>query len=253
MKQRDHRVCPAVCRHGPTPAVRREPAGPPACPCLSPPEVHLIAIPRLEELCRRDFDSFTEFGAHHPTPRDRGYFFHDAGHPVLGVAHLDTVLPGDHFEAGGGRVHSPALDDRLGVYILTHLLPALGVAFDLLLTDAEEVGRSTAAHFVPPRRYNWVFSFDRAGTDAVLYQYDCPDLRRRLEGAGSAVGRGSRSDISHLEHLGCKGLNLGCGYYRAHRPDCFARTDETIEMARRFAGFWREHRHTHLPHDADRV
>jgi hypothetical protein len=158
------------------------------------------------------------------------------------------VLPGKQFVHDGDRVFCPSLDDRLGVYLLSELLPLLGVKFDLLLTDGEERGCSTARWFVPPRRYNWMFSFDRAGTDVVMYQYDSPANRRLLHRAGFRVGLGSYSDIADLWFLGCAGFNFGCGYHRQHKPDCFADLGETSEMVGRFVRFLRREQHRLLSH-----
>ena len=207
----------------------------------------MFDIARLETVCRMRVDEFASYGECVPTPGGN-YVFRDVGSQVLAVAHLDTVLPGTHFARDGDRVASPTLDDRLGVYLLAHLLPAFGVECDLLLTDGEEVGRSTARWFVPPRRYNWIFSFDRAGTDVVLYQYDAPECRRLLGRAGFRVGAGSSSDIAHLGFLGCKGFNFGCGYYRQHQRECFAVLRETERMVTGFVRFWRRHARTFLAH-----
>jgi hypothetical protein len=194
-------------------------------------------------------EDFNAFGERVATPQG-DYVFHDQGAAVLGVAHLDTVLPGVHFAHEGDRVFSPALDDRLGVYLLTNLLPNLGVHSDVLLTDGEERGMSTAQWFVPPRKYNWMFSFDRAGTDVVMYQYDTPECRSLLKDAGFRVGIGSFSDISYLGFLGCKGFNFGCGYHRQHHADCFADLRETQEMVTGFVRFWERHKGTLLLHQA---
>jgi hypothetical protein len=192
-------------------------------------------------------DAFGSYGEAAATPEGK-YVFRDHGARVLGVAHLDTVLPGTQFARDGDRVFCPSLDDRLGVYLLSELLPLLGVKFDLLLTDGEERGCSTARWFVPPRRYNWMFSFDRAGTDVVLYQYDTTANRRLLHRAGFRVGVGSYSDIADLWFLGCAGFNFGCGYHRQHKPDCYADLSETSEMVEQFVRFWQLCRYTALPH-----
>jgi hypothetical protein len=207
----------------------------------------VIDLKRLEAICRMPVDAFTTFGEAVATPQGN-YVFRDNGERVLGVAHLDTVLPGTQFACEGDRVFCPALDDRLGVYLLSDLLPLLGVKFDLLLTDGEERGCSTARWFTQPRKYNWMFSFDRAGTDVVLYQYDTPANRRLLHRAGFRVGVGSYSDIADLDYLGCAGFNFGTGYHHQHKPDCFADLSETREMVSRFVQFWRRHEETHIPH-----
>ena len=192
-------------------------------------------------------EDFAGSGECVPTP-EGNYVFRDRGERVLGVAHLDTVLPGTHFVTEGERVFCPALDDRLGVYLLSDLLPLLGVKFDLLLTDGEERGCSTARWFVPPRRYNWMFSFDRAGTDVVMYQFDTPANRRLLHQAGVKVGVGSHSDIADLDFLGCAGFNVGCGYHRQHKHDCHADLGETREMVGGFLRFWQRVQRRRLPH-----
>ena len=207
----------------------------------------MIDVARLEQVCGMRVEDFACYGESVATS-EGNYIFRDRGERVLGVAHLDTVLSGTRFTCDGDRVFSPALDDRLGVYLLSDLLPLFGVKFDLLLTDGEERGCSTARWFVPPRRYRWMFSFDRAGTDVVMYQYDTPANRRLLHRAGFRVGVGSYSDIADLDFLGCAGFNFGCGYHRQHKPDCHADLGETREMVVRFVRFWRRARRDHLPH-----
>jgi hypothetical protein len=67
-----------------------------------------------------------------------GHLIHiDRGCKILGVAHLDTVLSATpHLE--NSLVMTPTLDDRLGVWVLLHLLPSLGFNdYDILLTDNE--------------------------------------------------------------------------------------------------------------------
>lgn len=207
----------------------------------------MIDVPRLEAVCRMPVDAFAGFGEAVPTP-EGNYIFRDRGERVLGVAHLDTVLPATRLSLDGDRLYCPTLDDRLGVYLLSDLLPILGVKFDLLMTDGEERGCSTGRWFVPPRRYNWMFSFDRAGTDVVMYQYDSLANRRMLHRTGFRVGVGSYSDIADLDFLNCAGFNFGCGYHRQHQPDCYADLGETLEMVERFVWFWQRHWKTALPH-----
>ena len=208
----------------------------------------MIDVTRLEAICRMPVDAFASYGESVPTP-EGNYVFRDRGERVLGVAHLDTVLPCTHFVHDEERVICPTLDDRLGVHLLLDVLPLLGVKFDLLLTDGEEAGCSTARWFVPPKKYNWMFSFDRAGTDVVMYQYDSPANRRLLHRAGFRVGVGSYSDIADLWFLGCAGLNIGCGYHRQHRLDCYADLRETKRMVAGFVGFWQRNAGAHLQGD----
>lgn len=175
----------------------------------------------------------------------RRYGFVDNGANVLAVVHLDYVgmgLKGWHarYRDIGGTVVSPALDDRLGLWIIADLLPKYGANFDILLTEDEEVGASTAGLFVTEKSYNWIFSFDRRGTDVVMYDYETRELKTLLEAYGFTVGLGSFSDICYLEHLGCSGFNFGAGYYMEHSKDCFALAENVAEMVARFMRFYND-------------
>src|SRR5215472_15341608 len=179
------------------------------------------------------------------------YTFQDNGSDVLGVAHVDTVLAqgwASLIRVRGERVViSPRLDDRLGVYIITKLLPALGVTCDWLLTTGEECGRSSAEWFTPGKEYNWAFSFDRRGTDAVLYQHDHKALRKVLKRGGFKIGHGSFSDLSVLE-AGCSGINFGCGYQEEHSPGSYAVLSDTFLMVHKFVRFFKQHCRQRLPY-----
>ena len=112
---------------------------------------------------------------------------------------------------------------------------------DWLITEDEEVSNSSAARFVVPegKQYNWIVEFDRAGDDAVVYQYgdktrgvtwvETEHGYKRIEYGGGNdsgwenalkkfgfhVGIGSYSDIRELEHLRCKAVNIGIGYLQS--------------------------------------
>jgi hypothetical protein len=106
---------------------------------------------------------------------ERCYFYKDNGSNTLAVAHLDTVQKRGWCEltqlSHDTLVFSPKLDDRLGAYVILELLPKLGINVDVLLTTDEESSNSTAMEFKTQKQYNWMVEFDRAGRDAVLYQY----------------------------------------------------------------------------------
>lgn len=171
---------------------------------------------------------------------------------ILGVAHLDSVddsgLCGIIKTGAGWVVYSGALDDRLGVYVITELLPKLGVTCDWLLTTGEESGRSTAAFFSIKKQYNWMFQFDRGGTDVVMYDYECKDLRDRVRESGALIGNGSFSDICSLDHLNCKGVNWGVGYRDYHSPRSHAYLEDTFKMVEQFLRFYEDNKTEHLPH-----
>lgn len=173
-----------------------------------------------------------------------GYlYYQDNGASVLGVAHLDSVLWGKPRFYGSDCVSCPQLDDRLGAYCLLNALPAMGITLDILLTDCEEVGATTAQYFEPSKRYNWIIEFDRAGTDIVFYQYDdfAPYWRIR-------EGIGSYSDIVDLEQCGVCCANIGIGYHNQHTKDCYAYLSDTRKQLRRFARFYRKYKDTRFPY-----
>lgn len=188
-------------------------------------------------------------------PSDR-FFFKDNGSRILFIAHLDIVGK-DHSVSfantpAGPIVHSRTLDDRLGAYLGLHVLPAFGVEVDVLLTTGEELGQSTAAFFADwvgdGHRYDWMFQFDRAGTDVVAYDYDTMDLRDRVTAAGGKMGHGSFSDICYLDDLGIKGLNFGTGYRNEHTRRCHAYLEDTALMVETFLDFHAMNEDQHLPH-----
>lgn len=175
----------------------------------------------------------------------------DNGAKVLGVAHMDAVgfTPVRYTATRWDQrciVNAMQLDDRLGVCILLDILPQLGLKYDILLCDGEEQCRTTAAHFETSKDYNWMFEFDRAGTDVVMYDYETLQRANLLESYGFDVGHGSYTDICRLGHLGCTGFNFGCGYRGAHTKACDVDLLDTEWMIRKFAVFFDEMHATKL-------
>ena len=181
--------------------------------------------------------------------------FQDNGAEVLGVAHLDTVKSNPKAWIGRTTISNcPQLDDRLGVWVLLNALPSRGLKFDLLLCDSEEVGQSTAQYFNAPRQYNWIFEFDRAGEDAVTYDFSTPAWDALLEGYGWKVEFGAFSDISALEFdIGCKGVNIGVGYHRQHTDSCWASLSQTKSAVDKFCRFYSEQYNVFMPHEHKEV
>ena len=175
--------------------------------------------------------------------------FKDNGANILVVAHLDTVIDTNHFAeakiTGETIYYNPKLDDRLGAYTILDILPRLDVMVDILFTENEEMGMSTAGDFKTDKKYNWIVEFDRKGDDVVSYNYDFEDV---LLGYFE-VGLGAFSDISALEHLGCKGFNVGVGYHREHFMDSFMKLTEFVSQIARFMIFYNDNRNTYYPHE----
>lgn len=184
------------------------------------------------------------------------YHFRDNGSRVLAVAHLDTVtnakgrVPLLADTQDGPFIRSGALDDRLGAYVILHLLPAAGITCDWLLTVGEESCSSTAEHFTPPKDYDHVIEFDRMGTDVVMYQYEDAATQELVEAAGAEPGLGSFSDIAVLEQLGVKCFNWGVGYRgNYHSANGYAFLNDTFAMAARYLRFHEQNAGTRLLHN----
>lgn len=213
---------------------------------------------KLAAICTMtDFGAYAERfdlpdGAH---GRKRFYYYVDNGSDILAIAHLDSVQEDGTCSvvdtAAGLLAVSGTLDDRLGAYVILELLPKLGITCDWLLTTDEEIGRSTAEEFETSKGYNWMFQFDRGGTDVVMYEYETWRLVELVEDCGARVGMGSFSDICLLGHLGCTGFNWGVGYQDYHGPRAHAWLEDTFRMVARFVKFYNENAAVELPYDME--
>jgi len=207
---------------------------------------------RMKDVCLARLKDFKSIGDVTQT-RDGMYIYRDNPKAkILAVAHLDTVLDLNHFyrlSIGKDTVIMNAqLDDRLGAYVLLDVLPQMGIEYDLLLTEGEETGRSTAKYFKAHKSYNWMFSFDRHGNDVVMYQYDNKPLRDDLKQAGLKPGLGSFSDIAFLGHLGICGMNFGTGYEGEHSDMCYASMNVLKRQLTGFKAFYDMFKDKKYPH-----
>ncbi len=172
---------------------------------------------------------------------------------MLFVAHQDTVQDPGVFQPVRFKhdtwIFSPTHDDRLGMHVALDYLPKAKIKCDILITDNEEDGRSTALWFDAPKRYNWMFMFDRKGDGAVCYQYDDEKIRYKLGRHNFRVDKGSYSCIKDLEHLGCTGINFGVGYYDYHEEEAFASMATLRRQLRKFIDFHKEYEFVSMPHD----
>jgi hypothetical protein len=148
------------------------------------------------------------------TKKRNRYVHVNNGAPVLLVAHMDTVISPrlDKVNTGAG------FDDRLGVFAATKLCSLFPQYFDLLLTDYEENGSSTAGNFVPKHPYNLVVGLDREGTGFVDYGLASDSLQQTLNRYGLEEHLGSFSDICFLFNMNCNMFNIGLGIYSSHSP-----------------------------------
>lgn len=129
-------------------------------------------------------------------------------------------------------MHGAGFDDRLGCKIAWELGMELGC--DVLLTDLEESGDSTAAHH-DVKDYNWICEFDRAGDDVVTYGMENDMWLQNLQKYWE-VGIGCFSDITFM-NTECCAMNLGIGYEHAHSDTSYYDVDilnKQIALFRRF-------------------
>ena len=206
----------------------------------------------LTKICCMDEKEFEQYGKKVQPEKNGPYYFKDNGSNVLAVAHLDSVctVKYGHYmnHPAGGVFFSPTLDDRLGVYTILHLLPAMGIKCDWLLTTGEEKGLSSAEHFKTDKKYNWMFSFDRGGDDVVLYRYDTKKLCDLLRKYEFTPAIGMNSDINYMGHLGISGMNFGVGYYKYHDIDAYAKiTEDYIPQVTKFCKFYYDQRNHAMP------
>ena len=184
------------------------------------------------------------FGPYHFT--NTGRWFPGDNIPVMPKSlpkAEEHQLSFDWVAAQADRLQGPVVDDRLGCAL------ALGCTSwaDILFTDCEEEGRSTAAFFQAPRAYNWIIGFDRRGTDVVTYNYKDKDWLSAL-GKHFDIGNGSFSDIGYLEKLGTACVNMGVGYYNEHTTAAHWVPKDTEEQFAKLYAFWSKYRDTQFHH-----
>ena len=175
-----------------------------------------------------------------------GFLYSPGNHPVLLVAHLDTVHQqtptvfyidttlspeGDLWckEGIGG-------DDRCGVFIIMELIKELDC--HVLFTEDEETGGRGAVKFsesdIKPE-VQFIVEFDRQGeSDAVFYDCDNPEFTTFVENYGFQREEGSFSDISYIAPaLGIGAVNLSSGYYHAHSQQEIIRIADVESIIKR--------------------
>lgn len=184
-------------------------------------------------------------------PHGRQLIYINNNSPILAVAHLDGTMPPTHFATGEVAhkpghtcIFSPMVDDRLGAFTLLYLLPEMGINCDILLSEGEEIGDPTSQWFHTKKRYNWMFQFDRMGTDVVHYQYMASDWLGALRKYFTKVKYGLFSDIAFMDHLNIQGVNIGTGYYDYTNYHAWASLNDLYSQASRFKKFYLRYKDT---------
>lgn len=181
-----------------------------------------------------------------------GYVYAKGEVPVLLTAHMDTVHkePMKHFCVrtieGQHHIGSPqgiGGDDRCGIYMILEIIKNFKCS--VLFCEDEEIGRVGSRKFCKTEHIkdlsdlNYLIELDRAySKDAVFYSCDNPKFTEFItKNTGYTKAWGSYSDISTLMPE-CKiaGVNLSCGYYRAHTTSEYVIWEEmlnTIEVVKK--------------------
>ena len=210
-------------------------------------------------------DMFADMGTLftvHNSKKDK-YVFIDGGKDskILAIAHTDYVkYHNPVMSCNGTRLYCGQLDDRLGVWVITYLLKKVlpvDLPFDILLTDQEESCNSTAKGFNytthKDKQYNWMFEWDRRGTDVVMYDYKTSRMEKLLKKYKFTVGYGSSSDICYLSQLGCVGMNFGVGYHNEHTDKCHVNLADTMTSVRKFIPFYVDNYSTRFRYNKSKV
>ena len=180
------------------------------------------------------------------------FHFIDNDADILIVAHCDSVQGQNFVRTDRHKVYSPSLDNRIGVWLALSELPKRGVKADILLTDDEERGMSTASLFAAStanrKQYKWIAQFDRMGYDAACYQYMEPALSEKLRKHGYTPVNGSYTCICTMEALGVKAVNFGVGYNNYHSMNSYIWLNELYTLIDMFLGFYNEFKDEAMPH-----
>lgn len=216
-------------------------------------------------LTRPSFDDFKDLGgivytSPHDPKHECLWIRSNPDSKVVAVAHLDTVkfTYSPEIYPDCSRIRAGQLDDRLGAWVILSVLHDVlpkDLPYDIVLTNYEERGQSTGILFKPPegKQYNWMFEFDRRGTDVVMYEYETPVYKKLLESYNFEVGKGSFTDICVMDQLNCAGFNFGTGYHKEHTDDCYADLDDLAGNLGKFIKFYKDNYYTHFPSDSDKV
>ena len=214
----------------------------------------------LANLCDSDEVTLRTLGEFQQTDHaGAGFTLLNRGGKVLGIAHIDVhpSIASYHqpMKFDGTKFWHPRLDDRLGLHALLHLLPALEIEVDLMLTENEEIGKSTGGSeeaILAASKYNWMFMMDRRGVDCANYGYDegTAEWSDALDSHGWDRTHGASSCISKMTRANVKAVNFGVGYTEEHTLECSADAQVFAKQCMRVANFVREFQFHHFLHMA---
>jgi len=217
-------------------------------------------INKLISYCRPIQPQLKKMLYHELRHRDRkaewhdGFIYSPGTHPVLLVAHMDTVHKSpvttvyiDQTTTGSTEGDLWATegiggDDRCGIYIAMEILRTHDC--HVVFTEDEETGAGGARKFVQAGivpEIDFIVEFDRKnGNDAVFYGCDNEEFVKFVEQFGWKKTFGSFSDISIIAPaLKIAAVNLSAGYEQAHTEYEFIRiadVDSAVERGIQLVG-----------------
>ena len=175
-----------------------------------------------------------------------GFLYSEGKHPVLLIAHMDTVheelrgMPTDMYIdktiSPKGDLRSKngvGGDDRAGCFIIMEIIKKLDC--HVLFTEDEEkhgIGADKFCESGIEPDVQFIVEFDRKGRDDAVY-YGCNnrDFVDFVSRYGFKEQRGSFSDISIIApHLDIAAVNLSTGFYEAHRESEYIRISDVGEI-----------------------
>lgn len=167
-----------------------------------------------------------EAEGYEPVSED-GFLYAEGTHPVLLVAHMDTVHKEcvQKIKYKGSIMSSPqgiGGDDRCGIYAILQIIKDYHCS--VLFTEDEEIGcvgaeKFTFSECIVNTKVNYIIEIDRKGTnDCVFYSCDNPEFTSFIESTGYFKTQwGSLSDISTIAPvLQVAAVNLSSGYFNEH-------------------------------------
>ncbi len=169
---------------------------------------------------------------------DKGYIYKEGTVPILLVAHMDTVhekVPTEFYYCDGTITSPTGIggDDRCGIYMIQEILKKHDC--HVLFTEDEEISGVGALYFTKSEvidllkgKINYVIELDRMGScDAVFYECDNKEFEDFITKEYWITNQGSYSDICDIcPVIGVAGVNLSCGYYKAHTNKEYVVLDE---------------------------
>lgn len=175
-----------------------------------------------------------------------GYLYAKGTEPVLMTAHMDTVhdVKPRVILHKDGIISSPqgiGGDDRCGIWMITEIINKTDHRPSILFCEDEEIGGIGSSKFCKSKyiddlkEMKFLIELDRANkNDLVFYDDENEDFICWCENeTGYRYNWGSFSDISHLcPKCGVSGVNISCGYYKAHTLEEYVVMEEMYESTR---------------------